>query len=211
MADILVILFGISLLFASVTNMLSSIIRILVFQGLLLFVLTLLNTTEFNMLGFGFVALETLLFKAVLIPYYLAYTIQKNNVVREVEPNVSNFFSLFIMTLTFAFGFFIAMWSGKTVSGIHPLQLGIAFAAILKGLFIIIANKKLITHLMGYLIMENGIFLLSLAAAREMPYIVSLGVSLDILMAVLIAGLFMSKIRSTFDDEDVDQLSSLKD
>lgn len=211
MADILVVLFGVTLLFASITNMLSSIIRLLVAQGLILFVLTILNTNELNLVQFIFVALETLIFKAVLIPYYLADTIRKNGVSREVEPSVSNFFSLFIMTLIFGFGFFIALWSGKSTPNVHPLQFGIAFAAILKGLFIIIANKKLITHLMGYLFLENGIFLLSLAASGEMPYIVSLGVSLDIMLSILIAGLFISKIRSTFDEESADSLSSLQD
>ncbi len=68
--------------------------------------------------------------------------------------------------------------AAKAVPSCIPCIFGIAFSAILKGLFIIIANKKLITHLMGYLIMENGIFLLSLAIGSDMPHIVSLGVSL---------------------------------
>jgi hydrogenase-4 component E len=55
---------------------------------------------------------------------------------------------------------------------------------------------------MGYLIMENGIFLLSLSAGSDLPYIVSLGVSLDIMLSVLIAVLFIKRIRSTFDDAD---------
>jgi hydrogenase-4 component E len=211
MTDILVVLFGTTLLFASVTNMLENIIKLLAAQGLLLFLITILNTNELNLIHFIFVALETLVFKAVLIPYFLSQMIKKNQVVREVEPRVSNFFSLFTMTLIFGFGFFIALWSGKNTPDIHPLQFGIAFSAMLKGLFIIIANKKLITHLMGYLFLENGIFLLSLSAAREMPYIVSLGVSLDILLSILIAGLFINRIKSTFDDEHSDTLSHLKD
>jgi hydrogenase-4 component E len=211
MTDILVVLFGTTLLFASVTNMLQNIIKLLALQGLLLFLITVLNTNEFNLIQFIFVALETFVFKAFLIPYYLSDMIKKNQVVREVEPSVSNFFSLFIMTLIFGFGFFIALWSDKTTPNIYPLQFGIAFAAMLKGLFIIIANKKLITHLMGYLFLENGIFLLSLSAAREMPYIVSLGVSLDILLSILIAGLFINKIKSTFDEEHSDSLTKLKD
>jgi hydrogenase-4 component E len=211
MTDILVVLFGTTLLFASVTNMLENIIKLLAAQGLLLFLITILNTNELNLIHFIFVALETLVFKAVLIPYFLSQMIKKNQVVREVEPRVSNFFSLFTMTLIFGFGFFIALWSGKNTPDIHPLQFGIAFSAMLKGLFIIIANKKLITHLMGYLFLENGIFLLSLSAAREMPYIVSLGVSLDILLSILIAGLFINRIKSTFDDEHCDTLSHLKD
>jgi hydrogenase-4 component E len=210
-ADILLVIFGVSLLAASITNMLSSIARILILQGLILFALTILKTNELNTLEFIFVALETIVFKAVLIPWFITDTIRKNGITREVEPSVSNFFSLGSMTAIFAFGFFIALWSGKSSPNIYPLHFGIAFSAILKGLFIIIANKKLITHLMGYLIMENGIFLLSLAIGSEMPYIVSLGVSLDILLSILIAVLFINKIRNSFEDVDSDELSTLKD
>jgi hydrogenase-4 component E len=199
MADILVVIFGVTLLFASVTNMLTTIIKILIVQGLILFALTILNTNEFNLIQFIFVAVETLLFKAILIPYFLADTVKRNNIVREVEPSVSNFFSLFIMTLIFCFGFILALWSGKSNANIYPLQFGIAFAAILKGPFIIIANRKLITHLMGYLILENGIFMLSLSVSKELPHVVSLGVSLDIMLSILIAVLFINKIGPGFD------------
>ena len=199
MADILVVIFGVTLLLASVTNMLTSIIRVLIVQGLILFALTILNTNEFNLVQFIFVAIETLLFKAILIPYFLADAVKRNKIVREVEPSVSNFFSLFIMTLIFCFGFILALWSGKANANIYPLQFGIAFAAILKGPFIIIANRKLITHLMGYLILENGIFMLSLSVSKELPYVVSLGVSLDIMLSILIAVLFINKIGTGFD------------
>ncbi|GAB1467841.1 hydrogenase [Candidatus Cloacimonadota bacterium] len=211
MADILLVIFGVSLLFASITNMLSSIVRILILQGIMLFVLTILKTNEFNMWEFSFVALETIVFKAILIPWFIMDTIRKNGIKREVEPSVSNFFSLGSMTAIFAFAFFIALWSGKSNQNLYPLHFGIAFAAILKGLFIIIANKKLITHLMGYLIMENGIFLLSLALGSQMPHVVSLGVSLDIMLSILIAVLFINKISNAFEDVDSDGLSTLKD
>ena len=211
MADILLVIFGVTLLFASITNMLSSIVRILIVQGLILFGLTLLGTNQINMWEFIFVALETIVFKAVLIPWFITDTIKKNKIKREVEPSVSNFFSLGSMTLIFAFSFFIALWSGKSSPNLHPLTFGIAFAAILKGLFIIIANKKLITHLMGYLIMENGIFMLSLSVGADMPHVVSLGISLDLLLSILIAVLFINKISSSFEDVDSDELSTLKD
>lgn len=211
MADILLVIFGVTLLFASITNMLTSIVRILIVQGLILFGLTLLGTNELNMWEFIFVALETIVFKAILIPWFITDTIKKNNIKREVEPSVSNFFSLGSMTLIFAFSFFIALWSGKSSPNLHPLHFGIAFAAILKGLFIIIANKKLITHLMGYLIMENGIFMLSLSVGAQMPHVVSLGVSLDLLLSILIAVLFINKISSSFEDVDSEELSTLKD
>jgi hydrogenase-4 component E len=211
MADVLLIIFGLSLLFASITNMLQSIVRILIVQGLILFLLTVLKTTHLNAWEFAFVALETIVFKAILIPWFILDTIKKNGIKREVEPSVSNFFSLGSMTIIFAVAFFVALWSGQSNPNIYPLHFGIAFAAVLKGLFIIIANKKLITHLSGYLFMENGIFMLSLALGSQMPHIVSLGVSLDIMLSILIAVLFINKIQSNFEALNSDELSTLKD
>ncbi|MDD4686834.1 MAG: hypothetical protein PHH38_01975 [Candidatus Cloacimonetes bacterium] len=205
MLEILIVIFGFSLLWASVTNMLGTVIKILVIQGVILFCITLLKTTQLNWLSFSLIALETLIFKAILIPWFIDDTIKHNQIRREVEASVSNFFSLALMSLIYVFSFVLAasapVWSLK----VFPLEFGIAFATILKGIFIIIANKKLITHLMGYLIMENGIFLLSLSAGTHLPYIVSLGVSLDIILSVLIAVLFIKRIRSTFNDADSPQ------
>ena len=64
---------------------------------------------------------------------------------------------------------------------------------------------------MGYMLLENGIFLLSLAASREMPFIVALGVILDIFMAVYLLGLFVNKINDKFDEVHVGSLQKLKD
>jgi len=202
MLEILVLAFGVTLLFASVTNMLHSLIRILVVQGLILFAVTLLKSTQLNWLSFGFIALETLIFKTILIPWFLSDTIRHNAIHREVEAYVSNFFSLALMSVIFLGSFALAIFSEQQSGKLFPLEFGIAFATIIKGLFIIIANKKLITHLMGYLIMENGIFLLSLAVGGDLPHIISLGISLDIILSVLIAVLFIKRIKSTFDDAD---------
>jgi len=200
MSEILIVLFGLTLLWVSITNMLGTVIKILVVQGIILFGITLLKANQLNWLSFSLIGLETLIFKAFLIPWFINDTIKHNQTRREVEASVSNFFSLALMSLIFVLSFALAssapVWSLK----VFPLEFGIAFATILKGLFIIIANKKLITHLMGYLILENGIFLLSLSAGSHLPYIVSLGVSLDIMLSVLIAVLFIKRIRSTFDD-----------
>ena len=130
MADILLVIFGVSLLAASITNMLSSIARILILQGLILFALTILKTNELNTLEFIFVALETIVFKAVLIPWFITDTIRKNGITREVEPSVSNFFSL-SMTASCLWR---RLWSGSSPN-IYPLHFGIAFPPSSRALY----------------------------------------------------------------------------
>ncbi|HHV37207.1 MAG TPA: hypothetical protein GXX77_05175 [Candidatus Cloacimonetes bacterium] len=206
MIQILVLIFGITLLFASVTNMLNSLIRILAAQGFILFLITIFKSTHLNWLSFSFIALETLVFKAIIIPWFLWDTIKQNDIRREVEAHVSNFFSLAIMSFIFLGSFALASFSGQHSGKLFPLEFGIAFATILKGIFIIIANKKLITHLMGYLLMENGIFLLSISVSGNLPQVISLGISLDLILTVLIAVLFLKRIKSTFPDGEINPL-----
>jgi hydrogenase-4 component E len=87
----------------------------------------------------------------------------------------------------------------------------VALSAIFTGLYIISTRRKIITHVMGYMIIENGVFVLSLAVGNEMPMLVNMGIMLDIFASVLILGIFLNKIGDVFKDVNVDQLSNLKD
>ena len=84
-------------------------------------------------------------------------------------------------------------------------------SALLTGHFIVVARQKIVTHVMGYLVLENGIFLLSLAVGNEMPMLVNLGIMLDIFASVLILGVFFNRIGDLLKDPDIDHLRNLKD
>ncbi len=211
MSDLLPVLMGITLLYLAVAGMVGAYIRVLVLQGILLFGFALNNISGLNITAFLFAAVETLLFKAILIPWFLNKTVKENGIKREIEPDISTFYSLFAVSVIFILGFTLAFGSTHFTSGVNPVAFGVSFSMIMTGLLLIVTRKKLITHIMGYMVMENGIFLLSLSLAREMPVIVALGISLDIFIGVLLAGVFISRIKSTFDDQDVDNLSTLRD
>jgi hydrogenase-4 component E len=82
---------------------------------------------------------------------------------------------------------------------------------VIGGMYFIIIHKNIFSHLVGFLIIENGAFLLSLAVGGEMPFLVSLAVLLDVLIAVLVIGVFMNKVKDTFDTISASKLSQLKD
>ena len=82
---------------------------------------------------------------------------------------------------------------------------------MLTGVYIIISRKKIITHVMGYMIMENGVFLLSLTIGAHQPLLVNLGILLDIFVSVLVLGLFINKMGNTFEEMSIDNLSNLTD
>jgi hydrogenase-4 component E len=160
---------------------------------------------------FVFLIVETLLFKAIIIPLILSGVIKRNNIIRSVEPYITNFSSVVIASLIFVFGFVISYWSINISEELQHLAFGISISTIMIGLFIIISRKKIITHIMGYMILENGIFLLTLSISNEMPLMVSLGILLDIFIAIYILVIFFARIKSTFEETHIDDLTNLKD
>jgi hydrogenase-4 component E len=116
-----------------------------------------------------------------------------------------------IASLIFAFGFFLGYWSLDFAQDIKPLYFGVSVSTMMTGLLVIMTRKKLVTHVAGFMMLENGIFLLALSMAREMPLLVNLGVLLDVFMGVFLLGLFVTKIKSTFDEAKIDALTNLRD
>ena len=73
------------------------------------------------------------------------------------------------------------------------------------------SRRKALTQVMGYLVLENGIYLFGITLGREAPLLVEMGVSLDVFVAVFVMGIIIFHISREFDHIDVDQLASLKD
>jgi hydrogenase-4 component E len=209
MINVLLISFIISLLYLSIANRLITYINVLAFQGLILFGVTFLQLHEINIVNLIFILLETIVFKAAAVPIFLSYLIKRNNITREAEPYLPNFLSLVITTVIIIITILLANSIKDTK--LDKIFFIVALSTLFTGLYIIATRRKIITHVIGYLIIENGVFVLSLAVGNEMPMLVNLGVMLDIFASVLILGIFMQKIGDVFKDVDVDQLSNLKD
>ena len=94
---------------------------------------------------------------------------------------------------------------------INPLYFGVSISVIIISLVLITVKHKVISNVIDFITMENGIFLLSLSVAKEMPMIVNLGVLLDVFIAVFILGLLVKHINTKFDDMEVSHLSDLRD
>ena len=209
MINILLIIFTISLIYIGIANRMLTYIRIIAFQGLLLFGVAFIELIEINVVNLIFVLLETIVIKAILIPLFLKYILDRNNITREAEPFVSNFVSVVIITLIILGSFFLANTILDT--SVRKIFFIVAFSALFTGLYIIITRRKIITHVMGYMIIENGVFVLSLAVGSEMPMLVNTGILLDIFVSVILLGIFADKIGDVFEEQDVEQLRNLKD
>ena len=209
MSNILLITFAISLIYMGIANRLSTYINILAMQGAILFGLSLIELIQINPINLTFILFETLVFKAIAVPVFLNYIIKKNHIVREAQPFVPDFLSVVVIT-SFILGSFIL---SNVLKGVHIQKMFflVAVSALFSGLFIIMTRKKIITHIMGYLVIENGVFILSLSAGNKMPMMVNSGIMLDIFVSVLVLGVFVNRIGNTFEEMNVDNLTNLKD
>jgi hydrogenase-4 component E len=209
MIDVLLITFLISLFYVAIANRMMTYLKVLAFQGVLLFVVVFLQLNEINPINLALILLETIVFKSVAVPLFMAYVLKRNNITRETEPFLPNFVSLIIVTFIVVVTILLA--NGVKDTNLDKIFFVVALSSLFTGLYFIATRRKIITHVIGYLIIENGVFVLSLAVGNEMPMLVNLGIMLDIFASVLILGIFLNKIGDVFKDVDVDQLSSLKD
>ncbi len=209
MVHVLLIVFIITLFYFAIANRMLTYIRVLALQGVLLFGVAFLQLSEINTLNLVLILLETIVFKSIAAPAFLAYILKKNRITREAEPFLPHFVSLIIVTSIVVCT--ILLSHSINDKNLDKMFFVVALSSLLSGLYIIASRRKIITHVMGYLMIENGVFVLSLAVGNEMPVMVNLGIMLDIFVSVLILGIFMNKIGDVFKDVDVDQLNSLKD
>ncbi len=209
MTHVLLVVFSITLLYIGIANRLFTYINILMLQGVILFGVAYIQLHDMSWGNLAFVLLETIIFKALVIPLFLKNIIRKNGITREAEPFVSNFVSLIIITLLIVGSFLGA--SMINMGDLDIVFFVVAISTVFVGLFIIISRKKLITHVMAYLILENGIFILSLAVGNEMPVLVNSGILLDIFVSILVLGIFVNKVGDVFKETDVEQLNQLRD
>ncbi len=211
MENALIILFGLTMLYMAATSRIMAHIRILVVQGILLFLICYFGIEKTSILNCIFLAFETLIVKACVIPMFLNKIVKTTHQYRDAEANIPHFYCLFISTVILFSGFLISDVNFPAMKMINPVYLGVSIAVIIISLLLITIKHKIITNIVEFITMENGIFLLSLAVVKEMPIIVNLGVLLDLFIAVFILGLLVNRINKEFEGLEVSHLSDLKD
>jgi len=153
----------------------------------------------------------TFILKVVLIPVLLHRIIERLDVRWDVEAliNVPTTMLLGIVLVIFAFNLArpVAQLSATIAGG----TLGIALACVLLSLMMMILRSKAVPQVIGFLSMENGLFFAATSATYGMPMVVELGIALDVLVGILILGVFMFQIREQFDSLDIRHLEKLKD
>ncbi|MFL5728181.1 MAG: hypothetical protein ACJ75J_01735 [Cytophagaceae bacterium] len=199
-----------TLVYLILAGRLVTFIRVLSLQGFLLFGIVYFHLeNKMDLPNFIFILVETILFKAILVPYYLNNLIRKNGLSYEREPDQPSFYRIFIvliiLTLTFLFG------SRLHTDSLRVIYITAAFSTLLTGVLLAVKRTKLVTQIVGYLVVENGIFLLTLAVGHEMPVIINMIILFDVITTIWLFGIFVSKVNFVFKSIETTKLTSLKD
>ena len=109
------------------------------------------------------------------------------------------------------FAFNLALPISQLSTSVARGTLGIALACVLLSFLMMITRAKAVPQVIGFLSMENGLFFAATCATYGMPMVVELGIALDVLVGMLILGVFMFQIREQFDSLDIHHLEKLKE
>jgi len=188
-----------------------TLINLFALQGLLLAVSTAIVAWSSHQHHLYYSAALTLVLKVIILPWILHRLIRKLNVKWDVETlfNIPTTMLVGIALVVFAFN--LAAPISEMAGTITKGTLGIAMASVLLSFLMMITRSKAVPQVIGFLAMENGLFFAATSATYGMPLVVELGIALDVLVGMVILGIFFFQIRETFDSLDLKHMEKLKE
>ena len=152
----------------------------------------------------------TVSLKGLLIPWFLMRVVDRIGIRREIEPFLNVPASLLICLGLTVVGYRVSTGFPEGEGGVAHHMIGVGLSTLLIGLFLMVTRKKAITQILALLTVENAVFLIALGITSGMPLVVELGISFDVLLAVLVLGILVHRIVDRFESMDVSRLSQLK-
>jgi len=152
----------------------------------------------------------TVTLKGILIPWFLMRVIDRIGIHREIEPFLNVPASLMVCVGLTVVGYRVSTGFPTGGADVSHHLIGVALSMLLIGLFLMVTRKKAITQILALLTVENAVFLVAVGVTSGMPLVVELGISFDVILAVLILGILVNRIVDRFESMDVSRLSKLK-
>jgi hydrogenase-4 component E len=188
----------------------TAVIRSAAIQGVLLGIMPLLGHEPIT-LRLALVCLVTMVLKGALIPGLLFRAMRDASVRREVEPLVGFTPSLLLGALGTALAVIFSNSLPLDTRHASALTVPASFSTVFTGFLVLTTRKKAINQVVGYLTLENGIFIFGLLLLPAMPLLVEMGVLLDLFVGVFVMGIILNHIQKTFSSLDTTRLSALKE
>ena len=210
MTDLILVLVVLTNLKLLGSSRLGASIRVVAAQGVMLGLLPVLAHVHELSLHFAALAVGTVALKGVVFPWLLFRALREAEVTREVEPYVAYITSILIGLAALAASFWLGGRLPVSTVELSSLLVPSALFSILAGLFLIVARKRAVNQVLGFLVLENGIYTFGVGIVAETPFLVELGVLLDAFVAVFVMGIAVYHINREFDHIEVDRLDRLK-
>ena len=189
----LIVLFAITLVYFASAERLVTYIRLIGIQGLLLCGIAIFELTEVNTANLIFIIAETIIIKAIVIPYLLERITTQSGVTKVHRQAMPGFY-LIILSVTALLASLFLSYSLKNPY-VNVIYMTIALFSLFTGLLLIVTHRLIISHLTGFLIIENAVFIFSIAVGNEMPMLINIGILLDIFVGVLILGFLGLRLK----------------
>lgn len=184
-------------------------IRLLTLQGILLGFLPVMVADGAPTVRMLLLMTATIALKGVMFPWLLMKTLRDVGIKREMEPFVGYTWSVLVGLIALAVASRVeARLEAAGAPG--GMAMSVALFMILTGLFLIAARRKALSQILGYIVIENGMYALSVVMLEEIPALVELGILMEAFVAVFVMGIAIYHIRREFDHMDADQLNTLK-
>lgn len=197
-------------LFALGNSRILAVIRTVAMQGVLLGMLPLLVHGQLS-IAIVLTALSAIILKGIIIPVIMIRALRDAQIKREVEPLIGLLPSIILGALVTACSLLFANHLPLTDSHEYALFVPTSIATILVGFIILITRFKALSQVVGYLILENGIFIFGMLLVEAMPFVVEMGVLLDLFVAIFVICIIVNHINRAFSSMDTRQLTSLKE
>lgn len=188
-----------------------TLVNLLALQGALLTFASLLLALRTQQVHLYVSTALTLGLKTLFLPWLLHRLILRLDVYWDSEPVLNPAATMLAGLLIVVFAFGLAQPIAALASTATRSTIGIAIAVILLAFLTMITRRKAMSQVIGFLSMENGLFFGAMSATYGMPMVVELGISLDVLVAMLVLGVFFFHIREQFDSLDLRHLEALRE
>lgn len=158
-----------------------------------------------------YTALAVFVLKAVIVPMFLHWIVGRVKVTSDPGTIMRAPLAMHLSILLLGVSFLLAQQLPNALTGHGQIGAAAAVSLLLTGIILMLTRKIALSQIVGFLVIENGIFVFALTQTVGMPMAVELGILLDVLVAVMIAGLLVFRIKQSFEHIDVAQLADLKD
>ncbi len=197
--------------FVLASSRLKAVIRGAAAQGALLAVLPLLLAGKAGLGHLLALSIGALLVKGIAIPWLILWAIREASIRREVEPIVGFVPSLILGAVGVGLAFAFSSAMPLPTAGKHADLVPTALSTVWTGLLLVVSRRKAVTQVIGFLVLENGVFVFGLLLSDFMPAMVEAGVLLDLFAAVFVMGIVIFDINREFSSLDTEKLSTLRD